>query len=120
MNSFSIVGLLTEKLVGKQLKHITHFERLEQDSNIWVKKPTATEKQFQGGNARFRTSKSKPKHLGYRTVYDYSEITKIEFEEGYYDEHDSIRLYLANGKDVEMNLQSDIIEVDKGIFYIHY
>lgn len=120
MKTFSIVSLLTEKLVGKQLKHISVFERLQQESTIWVKKPSATERQFKGGNPRFRIAKSYPKHLGFRTQFDYSEIVKIEFEAGHYDEHDTINIILANGKKIDMSLEAEVIEIDKDIFYINY
>lgn len=120
MRTFSIVSLLSEKLVGKQLKHISAFERIEQDSHIWVKKPTATEKQFLGGNPRFRVTKCRPVHLGFRTQFDYSEIIEIKFEKGYYDDPDTINIILANGKEVEMNPDTDIIEVDKDVFYINW
>jgi len=120
MKSFSIFTLLSEKLVGKQLKHITHFERLEQEINISVKRPTATEKQFEGGNPRFRMNIASSKHLGFRTIYDYSEVVKVEFEQGHYDESDSILITLANGKEIDMSLSSELIEVDKDVFYLDY
>lgn len=119
MKSISILSILQSQLIGKKLKTQVSGSQIYQDVNIPVKKNGATIKQFEGGNPRFRTTKTIRKHLGRMSTYETFEIVNVVVCPGNYDISEEFRIVLSNEMAVSLPLESELVEIEKEVYFIN-
>ncbi len=118
MENFSIFEFIKEKFIGKTIKHCIKRENIIQPYNVWIKKSgNVTDKQFEGGNPRFRREITRNKILGTNVVYDYSKVVEVQvsYSNGY-EGYNGLRLILEDGAELDLEVDTEIIQLDNDTY----
>jgi hypothetical protein len=121
MENISVLELLSEKLMGLNLKVCVQNKQVIQPYCVWKKKSNnVTNEQSESGNLRFRMQVHRTKPIGSHMVYDVSKIVGVEvesFEEYNYSSEDLI-LVLENGRRIILSLMDNLKKIDKNTYIL--
>jgi len=119
MSHFTIIGVLKDKFIGKKFKHCVNQEIIHQPYNVWKKKSNGvTDAQFNSGDLRFRKTVERKKEIGVMRTYETSIIVDVTISYGHYDEGNDIFLKLDNGREIYIELDSEVKEIEPNTFMV--
>ncbi len=119
MENFSIFEFIKEKFIGKTFKHCIKREDIIQPYSVWIKKSgNVTDKQFEGGNPRFRRQITRHEKLGTNVVYGYSKVVSVHvsYSNGY-EGYNGLRITLEDGGEFDLEVDTEIIQLDKDTYF---
>lgn len=119
MKNTSILSLMKDMLIGKELKYCKSWKQVNQAYNVLAKKHNGvTQKQLDGGNPRFVKVIERTKTIGIHSIFETSKIVYIRVSYGDWDGGNSLILDLENGASIDLEVDSEMIEIEPNVIMI--
>jgi hypothetical protein len=121
MKNISLINILKENLIGRQLKVLVKWSNVTQDSSVWKKKQGATQEQFESGDLKYRFRVNRTKNIGTNKIFDIFTIVdvKIYIAEDY-DESDEIIIILDGDRTETIDLDTELEWIGDNLYMFKY
>lgn len=121
MINTTIHTLMKNMLIGKELKYCKSWKQVNQQYSVACKKSkNVTDKQFMSGNRKFIMLAHRTKTIGTYSIYEVSKIVDIRISYGDWDGSNSLSLVLENGHQTDLEVDTEIVEIEPNVLMLKY